>query len=205
VTASAGAWSRLIEGNRRFAAGRSTRLQMTRADRAELLNGQAPWAAVLSCSDSRVPPEIVLDTTAGELFVVRSAGHVLDPVSLGSLIYAVDHLRVPVVVILGHSDCGAVKAAISWLGGAGECPSRPQDVLCPIIELIAPAISLAGDDATVDAVAREHAGLTRQRLLDHLIVSKSVEMRAVDVCAAFYDLSSGLVNDASPEHAVKRR
>lgn len=98
----------LVEGNRRYQAQRLTHPHQNAARRAALAAGQHPFAAVLSCADSRVPPEIVFDQGLGDLFVVRVAGNITDDVVLGSLEYAVEHLHVPLVVVLGHYKCGAV-------------------------------------------------------------------------------------------------
>ena len=190
-------WARLLEGNQRFVGGESIRRGTTEADRRELLSGQSPFAAILSCSDSRVPPEIVFNAGVGELFVVRSAGHVLDPVALGSLIYAVDHLRVPLVMILGHSGCGAVGAAVSQsrqrANERAEEPREAADALRPILDLIAPAIWAAGVDADVDAVTRQHVILTRDRLQEHPCIAAKQDQARVDVIGAFDDLASGRV------------
>lgn len=190
-------WARLLDGNRRFMAGSSTRPGMTEHARKAFLDGQAPFAAVLSCSDSRVPPEIIFDAGVGELFVVRSAGNVLDPVALGSLIYAVDHLDVPLVVILGHSGCGAVGEAVRmWRDRTNGCSEERREIpdeLRPIVDLIAPALRALGDDANVDDVARRHVALTRQRLQDHPCIAGNAAKGSTDVIGAFYDLASGLV------------
>ena len=97
----------LKEGNERFATDRLEHKDMGAARRTELTAGQHPFAAVLSCADSRVPPEIVFDQGLGDLFVVRVAGNVGEPFALGSIDYAVEHLHVPLIVVLGHEKCGA--------------------------------------------------------------------------------------------------
>lgn len=193
---AASGWSWLIEGNRRFVTGRSARTSVTQADRAALLNGQAPRVAILSCSDSRVPPEIIFDAGVGELFVVRSAGHVLDPVAFGSLVYAIDHLDAPAVVILGHSDCGAVSAAVSRASQGDRIPETQDelpDVLRSIVDLIAPAVAVAGEGACVNEVARRHVNLTRERFLETLHIIGNTRRSASEVFGAFYDLATGLV------------
>ena len=104
-------WQRLMEGNMRFVQGLFQGRNLLDLRRT-LAKGQQPEAAVLSCSDSRVPAEIIFDQSLGDLFVVRTAGLVLDPTSIGSLEYAVAHLHVPLLVIKGHEGCGAVTAAV---------------------------------------------------------------------------------------------
>lgn len=116
----------LREGNARFARGEARR-HFTADERAALAAGQAPWAVVVGCSDSRVPVEVVFDVGAGELFVVRTAGHVLSEAGLASVRFAVEKLGTQLVVVLGHEDCGAVNAA--WSGSA-------PDWLAPITDHI---------------------------------------------------------------------
>ena len=106
------AWRCLKEGNERFAAGRLAGKDVGPARRKELTAGQQPFAVVLSCADSRVPPEIIFDQGLGEIFVVRVAGNISEPFALGSIDYAVEHLHVPLIVVLGHEKCGAVAAAL---------------------------------------------------------------------------------------------
>src|SRR5690349_11077443 len=103
-------WNALESGNRRFASGKPESRNLV-ARRKELAKTQNPRVAVLSCADSRVPPELVFDEGLGDLFVVRSAGENADPLAVGSLEYAVEHLGTVVIVVMGHQSCGAVKAA----------------------------------------------------------------------------------------------
>ena len=122
----------LIEGNRRYQAQHVTHPHQNAARRAELAAGQHPIAAVLSCADSRVPPEIVFDQGLGDLFVVRVAGNITDDVVLGSLEYAVEHLGVPLVVVLGHYKCGAIQAAVE--GGT------PHDHVASLVAALKPSV-----------------------------------------------------------------
>ena len=105
--------TRLLRGNARFVAGRLDHPhQSARRRRAVSASGQQPFAIILSCADSRVPPEIIFDQGLGDLFVIRVAGNVLDDVILGTIEYAVEHLHTPLVMVLGHDKCGAVTAAV---------------------------------------------------------------------------------------------
>jgi carbonic anhydrase len=128
------ALQRLLEGNHRFVEDRLHRVPLG-ARLKEVAPAQAPFAAVLGCADSRVPAEIVFDCSLGDLFVVRNAGHVLSPSVVGSLEFAVLKLRVPLVVVLGHTRCGAVQAAIA---------ARPDEVapgsIAAVIEGVRPAV-----------------------------------------------------------------
>src|SRR6201981_3429379 len=103
---------RLIEGNRRFKRGEARFSTVCKETLADLAKGQQPFATILGCSDSRVPPELIFDANFGELFIVRVAGNVISPEVMGSLQYAGAHLRTPLFVVLGHEGCGAVKAAL---------------------------------------------------------------------------------------------
>ena len=105
-------WSRMLQGNRRFAEGKPDHPWQDKETRQTLLDGQNPDAAVLSCSDSRVPPEIIYDQGLGDLFTVRTAGHIVDDAVLASLEYAVSSLGVRLLVVLGHQNCGAIKQGV---------------------------------------------------------------------------------------------
>lgn len=131
----------LIEGNNRFYSGNILMKDFSPPRRRELAqNGQHPFAVVVSCSDSRVPPEELFDQALGDLFVVRVAGNVITPVELGSIEYAVEHLKVPLIMVLGHEQCGAVTAAVE----GGELPGS----IGAIAEKIKPAIDQVQDTTT---------------------------------------------------------
>src|SRR3954470_13815767 len=114
------ALARLIDGNNRFVRGEARFPTIQKEILAELAKGQRPYATVLGCSDSRVPPELIFDAGFGELFIIRVAGNVISPEVLGTLQYAGVHLRTPLFVVLGHDGCGAVGAALSARTGAQE-------------------------------------------------------------------------------------
>ncbi|NYZ74565.1 carbonic anhydrase [Candidatus Micrarchaeota archaeon] len=125
------ALNRLLEGNKRFMTGKLAAKDV-KTPREATKAGQKPFASILTCSDSRVVPEFIFDTTIGEIFVVRNAGNCVDTVSLGSLEYGAEHLRTPLLVVLGHEKCGAVTAACS----GGVCPPNIQ----AIMDRIKPAV-----------------------------------------------------------------
>ena len=102
------AWQRLLEGNERFVSGDSMHPNQNASRRSELVNAQSPFAVIFGCADSRLAAEIIFDVGLGDVFVVRTAGHVIDDAVLGSLEYAVSALHVPLIVVLGHDNCGAV-------------------------------------------------------------------------------------------------
>jgi carbonic anhydrase len=145
-TNAVAAWTALNEGNERFVAGRMEHPHQGADRRSSLTGGQHPIAAVLSCSDSRVAPEIVFDQGLGDIFVVRNAGHVLDAAVLGSLEYAVAVLNVPLVVVLGHESCGAVQATAASVDGG----AAPSGHIREVVELLAPSV-----------LGARHAGMTR--------------------------------------------
>ena len=131
-----------MAGNRRFVAGRPQARDLVSL-RQKLVSGQSPKAIILSCSDSRVGPELIFDQSLGDIFVVRTAGNVADAIALGSIEYAVEHLHSPLLVVLGHQKCGAVNAACS-----GE--KMPSSNLDAIVEKIRPAVNQAKTYAKAD-------------------------------------------------------
>ena len=132
------ALTRLLEGNERFAAGRASIDAMeSRARRAELVAGQAPFAIVLGCSDSRVPAELVFDQGLGDLFVIRVAGNIVAPSQVGSVEFAAERFRTRLVMVLGHSQCGAILATLEALGRTDGAPSRG---LSSIVDRIRPSV-----------------------------------------------------------------
>lgn len=136
--------SALKEGNRRFVEDRLVHPRRTPQRRIELADGQHPLASILTCSDSRVVPEILFDQGLGDLFVVRVAGHIVDDTVLGSLEYSAAHLHVPVIVVLGHTKCGAVTAAVSDTAGH-------DDHTRALVEAIRPAVEMArGDEGNLE-------------------------------------------------------
>jgi len=185
-------WQRLLDGNRRFAEGRSERPRNDPGRRAELVGGQRPLAAVLGCSDSRVPPELVFDQGLGDLFVVRGAGYVAHDTNLGSLEFAVANLGVNLIVVLGHEGCGAVSAAVA----ATDSGEAPAGHLATVVEAINPVGG--GPDisreAQLDAAIRDHTRRTAElvRRADPVLKARvtSGELRVV---AAYYRLSDGRV------------
>ena len=168
----------LKAGNKRFVTGNLLPKDTYAEDRKALCEGQHPFAVVLCCSDSRVAPEIIFDQKLGDLFVIRNAGNVVDDDVLGSIEYAVEHLGTPLVVILGHSSCGAVTATCQ----GGDLPGHIPD----IVKRIRPSIST---EYCIDDNARRHARWMAVLIEDDEIV-KHVGAKVV---AAFYELKSGQV------------
>jgi len=175
-------------GNLRFASGKPQAPRRGEDRRRETLTTQQPLAAVLTCSDSRVAPEILFDQGIGDLFVVRTAGNVADEAALASLEYAVQHLHVPLVVVMGHSRCGAVTAALHGEALEGHLPG--------LIQRIAPALEMArhrsGDPLTnaVDA----HVSLTVEQIRTcKPVLALAFQSGKAVLVGARYDLESGKV------------
>jgi len=178
----------LLEGSRRFAAGRPEHPRRDAARRTAVAGGQHPFAAVISCSDSRVPPEIVFDQGIGDLFVVRAAGNLVDELGLASVEYAAEHLRVPLVVVLGHARCGAVQAAVA----GGAAPGH----LDRLVSALRPAVERARGSGgeIVEAAIRENIRAVVGALQSaEPILKPLVESGMVAVIGAYYDLESAAV------------
>lgn len=185
-------WAALLEGNARFAAGKPQRPNQDLERRASLTHGQYPRACVFTCGDSRVPAEILFDQGLGDLFVVRTAGEVVDAGVMGSLEFAVLGLGVDVLVVLGHENCGAVGAATDVLDGA-EVPGGHQRTL---VEQIAPSIleaRVAGGTERAD-YERHHAAATVSKILQiSPAIKQAVDEGKTALVAARYRLSDGAV------------
>ena len=187
------ALARLKEGNERFVAGHARFPTVQKEVLAQLATGQEPYATILGCSDSRVPPELVFDAGFGELFVVRVAGNVLGPSILGTLQYAATHLRTPLFVVMGHEGCGAVQAAIEtrFLGTVHK--SR----IAILLEDILPALD--GLDGRQPHATLMHAAVeanVRHAVAQVRATPEGQARRAsgdMKLVGAVYDLESGRV------------
>ncbi|MGD7001432.1 carbonic anhydrase [Corynebacterium halotolerans] len=157
-------WNALQEGNQRFVNYQTMHPNQDSSRRYELRTGQSPRALVLSCSDSRVPVEMIFDVGLGDLFVVRTAGEILDLAVLSSLEFAIETLQVPLVVVMGHESCGAVKATAEALAG-GEIPGGLQRVM---VEKVSPSILVAKSKGKTDIAdfEREHVVETVDQVID---------------------------------------
>ncbi|WP_375389969.1 carbonic anhydrase [uncultured Amnibacterium sp.] len=183
------AWRRLAEGNERFAGDAPSHPRQDAARRAEIAAGQAPSAAILGCSDSRVAAEVLFDQGLGDLFVIRNAGQIADASAIASVEYAVAVLGVPLVVVLAHDRCGAVQAAID--ASAPDAPPLPP-LIAAHIRAIRPAVQAGGTDAA--AVAGAHLESTVASLLAASdLLSAAVADGSVDVVGATYRLAEGRV------------
>jgi carbonic anhydrase len=188
-------WQKLMEGNMRFVQGLFQGRNLLDLRRT-LAAGQRPEAAVLCCSDSRVPAEIIFDQSLGDLFVVRTAGLVLEPTSIGSLEYAVEHLKVPLLIIKGHESCGAVTAAV-------EHPGQGEGHIGAIVQQIAPAAAQARQSGKNGAELIEAAtdlhlkSLEKILCRESLIIRQAMESGRLEVIVAKYFLDAGQVQPLS--------
>ena len=191
AVSAAEALQRLEQGNARFVAGHlsSTSPAGIAASRRKVAQDQKPFAIIVGCSDSRVGPEVIFDQKVGDIFVIRTAGEVVDAVALGSIEYAVAHLGSPLIVVLGHERCGAVSAAVSG--------AREPGHIATILKAIQPAVQQTkgqpGDavDNTVCAHALDVAGQLQSA---GPILKQAVQDGKIRIVAARYDLDSGKVS-----------
>ena len=178
----------LLDGNRRFVAGSQHARSGEVALRSKLATSQSPYAIIVSCSDSRVTPELVFDQTLGEIFVVRTAGQVLADPGLGSVEYAVEHLHSPLIVVLGHERCGAVSAAVA----GGEAPGH----IAALVQAIQPAVQASKGEPgdAVDNAVRAHVRDVVHQLENTApILAEFVHAKHLKIVGAYYDLDTGEV------------
>lgn len=185
--------ARLKTGNAQFVAAPSAALPVDAAKRTSLAKGQAPFATVLTCSDSRVPPELIFHTGLGDLFVVRAAGHVTDRSVLASVEYAAEHLHTPLIVVMGHEMCGAVKAAVDTPRGQSLGPNLDY-----LIKAIRPAVARA---ATAPESQRLRAAIManveetiNSLLADSAILKHLADQQRIGLVGGYYELASGRVH-----------
>ena len=189
------ALQRLLEGNQRYAANRSTDLNESQSRRAELAKGQSPFATIFSCVDSRVPPELIFDRGLGDLFVIRTAGQVIDKAVLGSLEFGVAELKIPLLLVLGHEKCGAVKATIEAVENNAEAEAE----INWLVDGIRPAVEAAKEQSgdLLDNAVKANVGLTVERLKGSPILSEAINKGELKIVGARYDLDTGIVEIAS--------
>lgn len=186
------ALARLRAGNARFRDGHLEHPDQGAVRMHQVEGEQHPFAAVLSCADSRVPPEIVFDEGLGDLFVVREAGHVAGAPTLGSIEYAVEHLGVHLVVVLGHEQCGAVSAAVAALARQRE----PEGHILSLVDLIAPALAdvpTTGPNAVPQAVRANVDAVVATLRASHPILAHHLEDGSLKVVGGVYDLHTGAI------------
>ena len=184
------AWKALKEGNERFVAGSPQHPSQSVEHRASLAAGQKPIAVVFGCADSRVAAELIFDQGLGDMFVVRTAGQVIDSAVLGSIEFAVTVLDVPLVVVLGHDSCGAVKAALAAMNEG----TLPSGYVRDVVERVAPSIWLGRRDGLtrVDEFEERHVRETVAQLMSRsTAIAERVSAGTLAIAGATYHLADG--------------
>ncbi len=180
------ALQKLVEGNEQFVSGNPVNPNRCHMTRQELILGQAPFAAVLACSDARTPGEIIFDQGLGDLFMVRIAGNILAEEVIGSLAYAVNELDINLIVVMGHDHCGAVTAALK---DDNECI-----YIKSLLDRIKPLIS---DHNTIDDLkkitVRNVKNVVTQLKTLNLVFNNKIESGKLEITGAYYDLETGIV------------
>jgi len=187
------AWQQLLTGNKNFVAGSLAHEHQDAEKRQELVEEQTPFAAVFGCSDSRLAAEMIFDVGLGDLFVVRNAGQVLAETILGSLEFAVEVLKVPLIVILGHDQCGAIKAGIKAQSGsvkfAGEFIHNLVNRITPTIEQ-----GISAGETTIEEFTSRHIRETVSELVQRsAVIREAVKAGSLGIVGAEYKLELGEV------------
>ena len=201
--APADALARLKSGNARFVANASEALPITAPRRAALAQGQSPFASVLSCADSRVPPEVIFHTGLGDLFVVRAAGHVSDRSVLASVEYGAEHLHTSLLVVMGHESCGAVKAALETPASTSLGPNLDY-----LLKAIRPAVARSANqpaELRLRAAILANVEETINQLLEtSQLLKRMAENQQLVLVGAYYELASGRVYFSEPARVLPR-
>jgi len=197
------AWHRLQKGNACWARGELSKFishlvpEITPGLRLKLSNEQKPYATIITCSDSRVSPELIFDEGIGLLFIIRVAGNVIDPVSLGSIEYGVEHLKTPVLLIMGHQNCGAVKATLDSVNN-----EVPDTHIGSLLKRIRPAVDVVKSKVNVkleytvalDMAVQENVRHAIKETMTSVTVDKLVKEGKLQVIGAEYCFDTGLVS-----------
>jgi carbonic anhydrase len=183
----------LAAGNERFLRGQARSTRFCRETLADLARGQRPYATILGCSDSRVPPEVIFDAGLGELFVVRVAGNVLSPEIAGSLQYAATHLQMPLFVVLGHEGCGAVDAALATKFGEAQHCARIRILVDGILPALAEIDAALPPPARLAEAVESNVRWTVRRIVNSPEGQARVAEGRMKVVGAIYEIESGRV------------
>ncbi len=180
-------------GNTRFVLGQSQRADLAPNLRRVQLLTQTPFAVVLNCADSRVPTEIVYDQGLGSIFTARNAGNVADPGALGSLEYAVKHLKPHVVVVMGHEGCGAVHGAMLPIEERNKEPTSLQSLLNQILPAVAELPLIRDRKARMREAVINNVRLQVSRVNEDAVIKDAIHKKKILVIGAYYEITSGLV------------
>lgn len=196
---------RLKTGNERFVDNAAVPMPISAESRLAQVNGQSPFAIVVSCADSRVPPEVIFNAGLGDIFVVRTAGAVADTAVLASVEYGAEHLKVPLLVVMGHEACGAVKTALETEPGS---PSAGPN-LDALVAAIRPGFGRMKTTADLDHMREAILANVDQVMSDMLeksaIIRHLVGARRLQAVGAFYEFSTGRVRFGEPVVAAQER
>jgi carbonic anhydrase len=179
---------KLLDGNKRCASCKQQNPRQDAKRRKEVTKGQKPFAVIVGCSDSRIPPELIFDQGLGDLFVVRLAGNIVDALALGSIEYAVEHLCTKLVVVLGHGKCGAVTAAVQ----SADAPGHVGGIVKAIQPAIKRARKLQGD--LIENATRVNVSLVVNKIKSSKpILAEMVDKGEIEVIGAYYNIETGAV------------
>ena len=181
--------SKLKEGNGRYTSGSLQHPGQTTERRTELAKTQHPFATIISCSDSRVPPEIVFDQGLGDLFIVRVAGNVINNEGLGSVEYSVDHLGTRLILVLGHQSCGAVQAARETIAAKGKAPGHIES----LVTAIKPAVEATAKDDLETTIKANVKNVVQALRSSTPILKAEVDSGKIQVVGGYYSLDTGAV------------
>ncbi|HVG86883.1 MAG TPA: carbonic anhydrase [Vicinamibacterales bacterium] len=187
------ALARLIAGNERFLRGAARFPTVQKEILADLAKGQRPYATIIGCSDSRVPPELVFDVGFGELFVIRVAGNVIGPAVMGSIQYAAVHLRTPLFVVMGHEGCGAVQAALAARNDGARQPSRIALLLDWIVPGLESVDASQAPDQQMAAAVEANVRWSMRQLLETPEGQARMSEGVLKLVGAVYELRTGRV------------
>lgn len=198
------ALERLMAGNARYASGTPQRPNQDAARRTEVAGGQSPFAVVVGCSDSRVPVEVVFDQGLGDLFVVRTAGNLIDDVGAASIEFAVSALGARLVMVMGHQRCGAVKATVDATlarerespAAAPASPASPPNLLNALVTRIQPAVDTVRDmegDMLENAIRANAQGMAHHLQSRSLVIQDAIQQGNIRIVSSVYDLDTGRV------------
>jgi carbonic anhydrase len=192
------ALTRLVAGNARFLRGKSRRAGFRRETLAKLAKGQRPYATILGCSDSRVPPEWIFDAGLGELFVIRVAGNMLSPEIAGSLQYAGSHLQTPLFVVLGHEGCGTVSAALATMYDRAQHPSRIQILVDAILPSLPDLNRRMSPRKRLARAVESNVRRTVRQILESPEGQARLAEGRMKVVGAIYEIETGGVRFLTP-------
>jgi len=184
----------LKEGNRSFKTDSPVRAVQGRERRLEIARGQTPFATLVSCSDSRVPPELLFGRGLGELFIVRNAGNTVDTAALGSIEYGVAQLGVPLVVVMGHERCGAVEAAVKVVTENASYPGSIGRMVEPIVPAVISAQRQGGDLLQAAMRANVRRTVSRLRTASEPMLLEPLRAGKLRIVGAAYDVDDGSVD-----------